>query len=61
MRFIIFYSKDIRTYDELGVVLTDCDYSLLLDGKETTHHFMVTEVYDKNYKLVQFSFTTLVY
>lgn len=58
---ITFHSKDIRTYDELGIVLTDCDYSLLLDGKETTHHFMVTEVYDKKYKLVQFSFTALVY
>ena len=58
---IIFHSKDVQIYDGLGIVLTDCDYSLLLDGKETTHHFMVTEVYDKNYKLVQFSFTALIY
>ena len=32
--------------------MSDCDYSLLLDGKETTHHFAVTEVYDKDCKLV---------
>ena len=46
------------------IVLTDCDYSLLLDGKETTHHFMVTEVYAQQagcWKLCTFSFTALVY
>mgnify|MGYP000461892698 CR=1 FL=1 len=51
-------------FGDTGVVLTDCDYSLLLDGKETTHHFMVTEVYtqdEKRWKLVTFSFTALVY
>lgn len=51
-------------FGDTGVVLTDCDYSLLLGGKETTHHFMVTEVYtqdEKRWKLVTFSFTALVY
>ena len=40
------------------------DYSLLLNGQETTHHFAVTEVYVRQgdeWKLVQFSFTALVY
>ena len=51
-------------FSSTGIVLTDCDYSLLLDGKETTHHFMVTEVYaqrEGSWKLVTFSFTALVY
>lgn len=45
-------------------MITDCDYGLLLGGKPTTHHFAVTEVYTKDgndWKLVQFSFTALVY
>lgn len=60
---ITFHSQN-ELFGDTGVVLTDCDYSLLLDGKETTHHFMVTEVYtqDENrWKLVTFSFTALVY
>ena len=74
-------------FGNTGIVLTDCDYSLLLtescvvgdsgdltagfgvaglllDGKETTHHFMVTEVYAQqagSWKLCTFSFTALVY
>ena len=38
--------------------------TILLDGKPTTHHFAVTEVYVPNgdgWKLVTFSFTALVY
>ena len=61
---ITFHSQKAEVFGDTGVVLTDCDYSLLLDGKETTHHFMVTEVYtqDENRcKLVTFSFTALVY
>ena len=61
---ITFHSKRAEVFGSTGVVLTDCDYSLLLDGKETTHHFMVTEVYaqeNKSWKLVTFSFTALVY
>ena len=43
--------------------MTDVDYSLLLGGKETTHHFMTTEVYQNRngeWKLIQFTFTALV-
>ena len=61
---ITFHSQKAELFGDTGVVLTDCDYSLLLDGKETTHHFMVTEVYtqdEKRWKLVTFSFTALVY
>ena len=51
-------------YGDTAVVITDCHYSLLLKNEETTHHFAVTEVYvrmDGAWKLVQFSFTALVY
>ena len=61
---ITFHGKRAEVFGATGVVLTDCDYSLLLDGKETTHHFMVTEVYaqrEGSWKLCTFSFTALVY
>ena len=61
---ITFHNKTAEVFDSTGIVLTDCDYSLLLDGKETTHYFMVTEVYaqrEGSWKLVTFSFTALVY
>ncbi len=61
---IEFHNKSVNIFGETAIVLTDCDYSLLLNGAETTHHFMVTEVYAKGaegYKLVQFTFTALVY
>ena len=61
---ITFHSQKAEVFGDTGIVLTDCDYSLLLDGKETTHHFMVTEVYAQqasSWKLCTFSFTALVY
>ena len=61
---ITFHNKSAQVFGGTGVVLTDCDYSLLLNGQETTHHFMVTEVYAKGengWKLCTFSFTALVY
>lgn len=61
---ITIHKQTVEVFGSTGVVLTDCDYSLLLDGKETTHHFMVTEVYaqmENDWKLVTFSFTALVY
>lgn len=58
---IVIHNKEVQNFENCAVVITDCDYSLLLDGKETTHHFAVTEVYDVSYKLVQFTFTALVY
>lgn len=61
---LVFHSKSARVYGDTAVVITDCDYGLLLDGKPTTHHFAVTEVYsliEGQWRLVQFSFTALVY
>ena len=61
---ITFHSQKAEVFGDTGIVLTDCDYSLLLYGKETTHHFMVTEVYAQQagcWKLCTFSFTALVY
>lgn len=61
---IVFHSQKANVFGDTGIVLSDVDYGLLLDGKPTTHHFMVTEVFnrqDDGWKLVQFSFTALVY
>lgn len=47
-----------------GLEAADVDYGLLLDGKPTTHHFATTEVFHKQdgeWKLIQFTFTALVY
>jgi len=57
-------SQTVSIFGQTAVVLTDCNYSLLLNGEETTHHFMVTEVYSKNndeWNLIQFTFTALIY
>lgn len=61
---IKFNSQDVSIFGDTAVVITDCNYGLLLDGKPTTHHFAVTEVYSRReeaWKLVTFSFTALVY
>lgn len=58
---VVIHSQDCQIFDSTVVVITDCDYALLLNGEETSHHFSVTEVYDSSNKLVQFSFTALVY
>lgn len=61
---ITLHKQDAKIWGGCGIVVTDCDYGLLLGGKPTTHHFAVTEVYHKageNWQLVQFSFTALVY
>ena len=61
---IVFHNKTADFFGDTGVVISDCDYALLLNGQETTHHFAVTEVYarrDGQWKLVTFSFTALVY
>ena len=61
---IVFHSQTPSVFGDTGVVITDCDYALLLDGKETTHHFAVTEVFnrvDDAWKLVTFSVPALVY
>lgn len=61
---IKFNSQSVQTFDGTAIVITDCNYGLLLHGEPTTHHFAVTEVYvqrEHEWKLVQFSFTALVY
>lgn len=58
------HSQQVNIFDNTAIVLTDVDYGLLLNGSETTHHFMVTEVWqnqNEEWKLIQFSFTALVY
>ena len=55
--------QEVKGFGDVEIVLTNCDYGLLLDGKETTHHFEVTEVYQmqrEELKLIQFTFTALV-
>ena len=57
-------SQTTNVYGDAAVVITDCNYALLLNNEETTHHFAVTEVYirmDGAWKLAQLSFTALVY
>ena len=61
---IKFNSQNVDIYGDTAVVITDCNYGLLLNGKPTTHHFAVTEVYSRSgeeWKLVTFSFTALIY
>jgi hypothetical protein len=56
--------QDVKEFGDVEIVLTDVDYGLMLDGKPTTHHFLVTEVYQRqgdNLALIQFTFTALVY
>lgn len=57
---IVLNNQIVKAFGDTELVITDCNYGLLLDEKPTTHHFMVTEVY-KDSKLVQFTFTALVY
>ncbi len=61
---IVLNSQTPHMFGDTAVVITDCNYGLLLGGKPTTHHFAVTEVYqlrENDWKLIQFSFTALVY
>ncbi len=61
---ITFHNQEVKLFGDTAIMLSDVDYGLLLNGEETSHHFMVTEVYKKEenaWKLIQFSFTALVY
>lgn len=61
---IVINSQTPHIFGDTAIVITDCNYGLLLGGNPTTHHFAVTEVYipqGEEWKLVQFSFTALVY
>lgn len=58
------HNREIHMFGDTAIMLTDVDYGLLLDGKDTTHHFMVTEVYQNqndDWKLIQFTFTALIH
>ena len=59
---IDFHGRSVEIFGDTAIVITDCDYSLLLGGMPTTHHFAVTEVYtlrSEDWKLIQFTFTAL--
>jgi len=61
---IVIHGQEVKLWGDTGICMTDVDYSLLLDGKETTHHFMTTEVYQRRseeWKLIQFTFTALIH
>lgn len=61
---IQFNSQKAEIFGDTAVVITDCSYGLLLNGEPATHHFAVTEVYvqrENQWKLIQFSFTALIY
>ncbi len=61
---ITVHNRELHAFGDTAIVLTDVDYGLMLDGKPTTHHFMVTEVYQNqsdDWKLIQFTFTALVH
>lgn len=60
---ITIHHQDQHGFGDIQILLTDCDYALLLNGKHTSHHFMVTEVYQKQdglWKLIQLTFTALL-
>ncbi len=61
---ITIHSQEVKEWGDVAICLTDVDYGLLLGGKETTHHFMTTEVYQRrgnDWKMIQFTFTALVH
>lgn len=61
---ITIHNQEVKEFGDVAICLTDVDYGLLLGGNPTTHHFMVTEVYQKQadtVKLIQFTFTALVH
>ena len=61
---ITIHGQEVKSFGDTAVVISDVDYGLLLDGKPTTHHFTTTEVFQKqvkNWKLIQFTFTALVF
>ena len=61
---ITIHAQEARDFGDTAVVVSDVDYGLLLDGKPTTHHFTTTEVFQKqgeDWKLIQFTFTALVF
>ena len=60
---LVFHDKQVDVFGDTAVVITDCDYGLMLGGNPVTHHFAVTEVYQhrgESWILIQFTFTALV-
>ena len=61
---ITIHGQEVKTFGDTAVVISDVDYGLLLGGKPTTHHFTTTEVFKKQneeWKMIQFTFTALVF
>ena len=61
---ITIHGQEVKSFGDIAVVISDVDYGLLLDNKPTTHHFTTTEVFQKpgeEWKLIQFTFTALVF
>ena len=61
---VVLNNQEVKEFGDTAVVISDVDYGLLLDGKPTTHHFATTEVFHKQdgqWKLIQVTFTALVY
>ena len=61
---ITIHGQEVNTFGDSAVVISDVDYGLLLGGKPSTHHFTTTEVFKKQneeWKMIQFTFTALVF
>lgn len=61
---VVVNKQDVKDFNDVAVVISDVNYGLMLGGKPTTHHFTTTEVFHKegeDYKLIQFTFTALVF
>lgn len=61
---VVLNKQEGKDFGDMAIVISDVNYGLLLDGKPTTHHFATTEVFHKQdgeWKLIQFTFTALVY
>ena len=61
---VVLNQQEVKDIGDTAIVISDVDYGLLLDGKPTTHHFATTEVFHLQsgaWKLIQFTFTALVY
>ena len=60
---VVINGQEEKNFGNVSLVISDVNYTLLLEGKETTHHFSTTEVFQQQgseWKLIQFTFTALV-
>ena len=61
---VVLNQQEVKDFGDTAIVISDVDYGLLLDGKPTPHHFATTEGFHREsaeWKLIQFTFTALVY